>query len=103
MKILNAIKKKIKAIAAKIVGEPPAPNFATIIIKKNGEQVFTIESTSPDIVDGLFDILSYFNKYDDYKIIYDYVSRAIYIYFNVKKNSDVECADSSNKKTKKEG
>lgn len=101
MKIINLIKNKIKKIAAKIAGQPPAPNFATVTVYKNGQQIFEIESTSPNITDGFCTLIQLFSKFNDYKIIFDYINRDIYIYFTVKKAQDVEQVDDG-KKSKKE-
>lgn len=101
MKIINLIKNKIKKIAAKIAGQPPVPNFATITAFKNGQEIFKIESTSSNITDGFCTLIQLFSKFNDYKIIYDYVGRSIYIYFTVKKAQDVEQVDDG-KKSKKE-
>ena len=97
MKIINLIKNKIKRVAAKIAGQAPEPNFAQIKIFKNGAEVFHMESTSPDITDGIILIIQFFSKFNDYKIIYDYVNRLIYIYFTVKKAQDVEQVDGEKK------
>lgn len=101
MKILETIKQKIKALAKKIAGEPavpPEPNFATIYIIKNGEEVYRIESTADGLPDGIIKMISYFSKFNDYKIFYDYLKREIIIYFTVKKSNDVEIASSSENK-----
>lgn len=98
MKLLEKIKKKIKSIAAKIAGEAPAPSFANIYIIKNGIELYNIESTSPDISEGICKILQFFNKYDNYKIIYNYPEKDIYIYFTVKKAEELEPADGEGKK-----
>lgn len=99
MKIIKFIKKKIKTLAAKIAGQPVPPSFVNIYIFKNNKEVFHIESTSSDITDGVCKIIQYFNKYDNYKIIYNYPEKDIYIYFTVKKAEDVE-PESSEKKSK---
>lgn len=99
MKITKFIKDKIKNFAAKIAGQPQTPSFAVIYILKNNKEVFKIESTSSDITDGVCKVIQYFDKYDNYKIIYNYPAREIYIYFTVKKADDVE-AESSDKKSK---
>ncbi len=95
MKIIEKIKAKIKGVARKIAGSPEnvEPNFATIYIVKNNQNVYKIESTSSDIVNGICEIISYFHKYNDYKIIYNYISKEIYIRFTVKKGNDVECTN----------
>lgn len=97
MKILNKIKSKIKSIAEKIAGRPQPLSFATIYIIKNGDRVYTIQSDETDLANALCKVISYFHKYDDYKIIYNYVEREIYICFVVKKGNEIECTDSLNK------
>lgn len=98
MKLLEKIKKKIKEIAAHIAGEKPDPSFANIFIYKNGTEIYNIESTSPDISYGICKIIQYFNKYDNYKIIYNYPEKDIYIYFTVKKADELEPTDGEVKK-----
>lgn len=98
MKIIETIKQKVKGIARKIAGEPaapPSPNFSTVYVIKNGEKVYEVTSNSDKLTDGFINTLSYFHKYNDYKIIYNYIERTIAIYFTVKKSNDVEGAGSS--------
>lgn len=105
MKFINFIKNKIKSAAAKIAGvpkEPIKPSFANISILKNSEEICNIKSTSSDISDDICKIIQCFSKWNNYKIIYDYPARGIFIYFTVTKAQDVEQAD-SNKKSNKEG
>lgn len=96
-KIIQKIKKKIQAIAARIAGKPLPPSFANIFILKNNKEVYHIESTSSDITDGVCEIIKFFSKYDNYKIIYNYPEKDIYIYFTVKKGEDVAPEDSEKK------
>lgn len=97
MKITKIIKNKIKAIAARIAGQSAPPSFANIFIFKNNKQIYNIESTSANIADGVCKIIQFFNKYDNYKIIYNYPEKDIYIYFTVKKAEDVTPEDSEKK------
>ena len=96
--LIDKIKAKIKQIAAKIAGLPQPPDFATIYIIKNGEEVFNIDSTSRDISYGICTILQYFSKYDNYKIIYNYSNKEIYIYFTVKKGNELDLDTGETKK-----
>lgn len=98
MKIFKTIKNKIKSLAAKIAGVAPQPSFANIYIIKNNLEIYKIQSTSSDISNGVCKILSYFSKYNNYKIIYNYPEKDIYIYFTVKKADELEPDNSNNKK-----
>lgn len=96
--LLEKIKNKIKEMAARIAGISTSPSFATIYIIKNGEKVFNIKSTSSDISNGICTIIQYFSKYEDYKIIYNYPQKEIYIYFTVKKGNELDQIDGGTKK-----
>lgn len=97
-KLIDKVKKKIKEIAARIAGTPQPPAFANIYIIKNSTEVFNIQSTSSEISEGVCTIIQYFSKYNDYKIIYNYPAKDIYIYFNVKKGNELDQKDGENKK-----
>lgn len=102
MKFFETIKRKIQQLSAKIAGKPQIiePYFAKITIFKNGEEVFIFTSCGNDYGESVCNLISYFNKFNDYKIIYNYVEREINIYFTVKKANDVECTDDGNKNKK---
>ena len=83
MAIISKIKEGIKKITSK-------PRN----IKSDKEYIISIKDTNGDILDEFktdnsytFDIINFFNKNSDYKILYDLNTQFIEILFTVKKSN----------------
>ncbi|MCQ2387852.1 MAG: hypothetical protein MJ066_05365 [Clostridia bacterium] len=94
-------KESLKNFFRRLAGDPIPKEVAVVNVYKNKKSVFTFSTENKETVrQNLCDLLMFFQKFNKYQIVCNFVDREFNIYFSTTPANDVD-ADEVEKKIKK--